>query len=103
MKLSEFVIRTLATERLTRLVVDDELTRPVREAVGTRWPDSKMNYLVSCRACVSVWAGLAVSSGIVPRRVQLALALSSAMLAMDRQDDRVSALTAAKARHLRGI
>lgn len=94
MPTSDAVRRVLATDRLTRLVVDDEITRPVREAIERRWPDSKVAYLVSCRACVSIWAALLVSSGAVPRRVLSALALSSAVLTLDRQDERLGGVVA---------
>lgn len=88
----EFALALLATDRLTQLVTEDEITRPIREGVQRRWPDSKVSYLIGCRACVSIWSGLVVSSGAVPRRVLLALALSSAVLFGDRQDERIGAL-----------
>lgn len=93
--MSEFVLRLLAVDRMTQLVTEDEITRPIREGIARRWPDSKVAYLVSCRACVSVWVALLVSSGIVPRRVLSALALSSAVLIIDRQDERVGAVVGA--------
>lgn len=105
MKLSRvprLIVGVLATERITRLIVEDEITRPLREAITTQFPNSKLTYLVSCKACVSVWAALAVSSGLVPRRVTSALAFSSAMLILDRQDERVGAIVSAQARKSRG-
>lgn len=90
-----FGIAVLAVDRIARLIVEDEITRPIREAISERWPDSKMSYLVSCKACVSVWGGLAVCSGKMPRPVIYALAASATVLLIDRQDERVGSLVSA--------
>lgn len=66
----------LATRRVVRLVVDDEITRPVREKAYRVHP--KLAYLVDCRACVSVWAAGAVI--VSPRIVRRGLALSEASI-----------------------
>jgi hypothetical protein len=71
-------IRTAATWRLTRLVVDDEISRPLREAVHRRWPDSKAAYLVDCPYCVSVWAG--VAAAVMPKWLACSLAFSAGTL-----------------------
>lgn len=63
-----------ATHRITKLVVEDEISRPIREFVEDRWPDSKVAYLVTCPACVSVWAGAAVVA--MPKSLRWTLALS---------------------------
>lgn len=69
------VVEVAATARITRLVVEDEIFRPVREGIED-WagPDSKLTYLVNCPYCVSVWAGSAVQ--VLPDWVVKALALS---------------------------
>lgn len=73
---TELVIRTAAAWRLTRLVVDDEITRELRDAVAAKHGHgSKLTYLVNCPYCVSVWAGLIAA--VLPRRAAGALALSS--------------------------
>lgn len=73
------LIDALATGRLTKLVVDDEITRPIRESIeSATGPDSKVTYLVNCPYCVSVWAGVAVQ--VLPRWAVRALALSGAAL-----------------------
>ena len=72
------IVPLLATLRLTRLAVEDEITRPIREKIEERWPDSQLNYLVGCEACSSVWAGLVVQ--VLPKPVLLALALSQGVL-----------------------
>lgn len=61
------ILEALATRRLTQLVVEDEITRPVRDIV-TRWADrhregtlpDRLGYLVDCPACASVWCGAAI-------------------------------------------
>jgi Protein of unknown function (DUF1360) len=71
-----FVVGGLAVARLTRLLVEDELTRPGRErlqkwAEGTAqraaWP--RLAYFVTCPWCVSVWiaAGWLGLSTAAPR------------------------------------
>ena len=71
---TEAAIDVAATWRITRLVMDDEITRPLREAVTYRWPESKAAYLVACPYCVSVWAGAVVQ--ILPRPLRWTLGLS---------------------------
>jgi hypothetical protein len=74
-------LRLAAVYRLTGLVVDDEVTRPLRAWVHTRWPGSPVAYLLSCRRCVSVWAGLAVV--FAPAWLVDALAGSAATILAD--------------------
>lgn len=76
----ELLIRVAAAHRLTRLVVEDEVTRGFRDAVASNYGHgSKASYLVNCSYCVSVWAG--ALSVVLPRRVAGALALSSGTIA----------------------
>lgn len=57
----------LATQRLTQLVTEDELTRPIRDLIN-RWakdaPDlsfkDRVAVLASCQACMSVWSAAAI-------------------------------------------
>jgi hypothetical protein len=61
----------LATQRLTQLITEDELTRPVRESIN-KWAAGAEEFsfrdrvatLASCQACMSVWAaaGILVAS-----------------------------------------
>lgn len=76
---------SLATARLTRLVVEDKITEPIRDKVMGRWPDSKVAYLVTCQACVSIWAAAAVLLGGRSRLGRAAvrmLALSEVAIAL---------------------
>lgn len=58
-----FLSDVLATYRVTKLVIDDEITAEIRDAILKRVsPQSKIAYFLSCPWCVSVWAGLAVFS-----------------------------------------
>lgn len=68
------LVDVAATWRITRLITEDEIARPLREATT---PGSRVEYLLECPYCVSVWVGAAVASGIVPDRVKTALALSA--------------------------
>ena len=96
------LLDVLATYRVTRLVVDDELTSPIREYIWHNHPpdDTRLGYFVTCPFCVSIWAGGAVAlmsstpsdrvfSGTV-RVLRYTLALSGAVSlareALDRLD-----------------
>lgn len=65
--MSNPVVLALATHRLTQLVVEDEITQPVREAVS-RWaagaPEysfrERVDFALNCGACASVYAGAAI-------------------------------------------
>jgi Protein of unknown function (DUF1360) len=66
------LLEVLAAYRLTRLVVEDGLTAPVREWVWRRFPveSSRLGYVLSCPHCTGVWvAGLVVGVNVlVPGR-----------------------------------
>lgn len=57
--LTDLILDVLATQRLTRLVTEDQITEPVRELVWKRFDpeETKIGYFVTCPHCVSVWAG----------------------------------------------
>jgi hypothetical protein len=79
----ELAVDILATARLTRLVVDDELTAPARDYVQGRWPSTKLAYLVTCPYCMSIWTGVVVvglGRSPVARGVKRTLALSEATI-----------------------
>lgn len=54
----------VATRRLTKLINEDYVTSPLREAVWKRFPPhkSKIGYLFTCSWCMSIWAGIIVFS-----------------------------------------
>lgn len=81
----------LATQRLTQLVVEDDISRPLRIAVS-RWAEGhdefsfreRVDFALNCGACASVYAGAAVllADRIPAGRVLLrVLAASAAALA----------------------
>lgn len=50
------ILAALATARITRLLVVDEISAGLRRRVVKRWgTDSKITYLAHCRWCVSLW------------------------------------------------
>jgi hypothetical protein len=75
------LVRVAAVRRLVELVVDDEVTKPLREWVDGRWPRSRLSYLVHCNRCVSVWAGFVVVAA--PAWLVDALAYSAATILAD--------------------
>lgn len=78
-----FLVRAAAAWRITELVVEDEVSRETREWVDRHAPD-KVKYLVSCKRCVSVWAGFAVLY-LLPRRWVYALAASAVTMLVEEQ------------------
>jgi len=61
----DLAVRTLACYRLTRLVIDDKITEPVRDRIFARYgdpADSKVSFGVTCPHCVSIYLGIALSS-----------------------------------------
>jgi hypothetical protein len=54
----------LATYRLVKLIRDDRITEPAREAVEARNgppEQSKVTYLLNCPWCLSIWFGGALT------------------------------------------
>lgn len=59
----------LAAKRLTRLVVQDEITRPLRQKY-----DGQLGYLLNCPYCVSVWTSFFITLlGIIAPKVSRVL------------------------------
>ena len=88
------LILIAATQRLTQLVAEDEITAPIRNKIEVwaekhpegSFPD-RIAYAINCKACSSVWAAravLAVSHSRVGAVLLRGLALSAAALAADR-------------------
>lgn len=78
----------LATKRLTTLVVEDEITRDIRDLVWRKYPPetTKLGYLVTCVKCSSVWAGavvLLLERSRYTRWIVSTLALSESALALN--------------------
>lgn len=71
------LLATLAIKRITRLVVEDKITEPLRESVSEKdpTPNKSLTYLVNCPMCVSVWASIFVwiSYMIFPKATALAV------------------------------
>lgn len=82
-------VGALAVHRLTRLLVEDEITRPAREAVqrwargtATRAARPQVEYLTGCPWCVGMyvaaaWAALAAASPATATALGAPLAWSS--------------------------
>lgn len=76
------LVGALAVHRLTRLVTEDELTAPLRNAAAGRNPEGRLAYLVRCPWCASPyvaagWALLAVTAPTIAAPVGAVLAWSS--------------------------
>lgn len=76
-------VGALAVHRLTRLVVEDEVTRPARERLTAAAPEGRLAYFLTCPWCVSMWvaagwAALTAAAPAVAAPAGAALAWSSA-------------------------
>lgn len=78
----DIVRRALAAKRIVRLIKEDEIAEDLRVAVFDRWPpeDHKLTYLLSCEACLSVWAAAFVASGLAPSKLVDTLAVSETVI-----------------------
>lgn len=59
-----------ATVRLTKLILEDYITEPIRDKVWSKYPaDTKIGYLFTCPWCMSIWsaASLSLLSKVSPR------------------------------------
>ena len=98
------IVRGLAVARLTQLVVEDEITQPIRDRVHKAYeetPDGsltegvwdKVDTAINCGACTSVWAAggvlTAEAAGPVGRFLVKVLALSQAALTIRSVIDRI--------------
>jgi len=55
------VVAALAVARITRLLVDDQLTISYRQRVNRKWGDSSwQSYLAHCPWCTSFWIALLI-------------------------------------------
>lgn len=56
----DFIIFALATYRLTRAIIQDEILSPLRARVFHKFPPetTKTGYLFTCEWCLSIWVGL---------------------------------------------
>jgi hypothetical protein len=57
------LVDALAVYRLTRLVVEDTVSEPLREWIWKNHPpdSTRLGYLVTCPWCVSIYMGTAVA------------------------------------------
>ena len=66
----EFLILGLATYRITRLIIRDEILATPRNFVWKRFPPEKslLGYFLTCPWCISIWVAsfIQISSIIVP-------------------------------------
>lgn len=86
MKNNELVIDILATARITRLVTEDYIFEPLRNRLAG--VNNKLDYLLECPACASVWGGLIVHK--LPKAVRYALAASEATIYLRSIESRIS-------------
>lgn len=61
----------LAVKRLTRLVVEDQITAPIRELIWKKFggPETGkgIGYMITCPHCCSIW----ISAGVTAARIMI--------------------------------
>lgn len=57
----DFVLTALATHRVTRLVIEDEITADIREKIFEK-DIGKLSYFITCPWCVSIWAAAGLTA-----------------------------------------
>lgn len=79
----------LAAKRITRLIVDDAILDPIRERVWKRFPahEHGPGFILTCHSCASVYAAAIVATSVLPRWVRDILALSEAVLIVQKFTD----------------
>jgi hypothetical protein len=57
--ISNLAVLGLATYRVTKFILEDELASPVRNRIFKKFPpqSSKLGYLFTCSWCTSIWVG----------------------------------------------
>lgn len=80
-----FIVDVLAGHRLTRLVTEDVITKPLRNKIFEKHPptEESWSYLLTCPWCAGIWIGLGIAAArkFYPRvwnPLAEALAISSA-------------------------
>ena len=62
----ELIVVVLAAYRLTRLVVEDNITEGMRSWIWKRrGPETKIGYLFTCYWCMGFWIGTALGIGYI--------------------------------------
>lgn len=53
-----------ATQRLSKLIVDDFITQPVRDFIWKRFDpfETKIGYLIRCHWCTSIWSATVLTA-----------------------------------------
>lgn len=76
--LTNATLTALATYRVTRLIVEDEITSDLRDKVHSKFPpeSTKIGYLFTCPWCISMYVAPVVH--FLPKSVKTALAASAA-------------------------
>lgn len=97
MSVVEFIFAALAAFRLTRLIVRDDITSPIRDRWWRRFPeDTKPGELIGCNYCVGIWVSATVLAAWVAvgyadarwRTILLLPAVAGAQALLSVLDDR---------------
>ena len=77
------LVRVAAAHRLTNLIIDDEITRPIREKIMDKTANYWVIYLLTCPKCMSIWSAGAIivlSRSSLGRGLLNTLAISDAVI-----------------------
>ena len=85
LNLVDFLILSLACYRITRLIIEDTITEPLRERVWKRFPpeSTRIGYLFTCPWCTGFWVSvLIVAAYLLLPSATIAIALVFAFSAV---------------------
>lgn len=62
-----FALGIFATHRLSRLIVEDQITEPLRNWIWKTYPpqSTQFGYLFTCYWCSSIWAAILLVIGFI--------------------------------------
>lgn len=61
MLIVSLIVATLTVARLTRFIIDDQLTIGFRRWTLQKWGDTSwQSYLITCPWCMSIWIGILI-------------------------------------------
>lgn len=78
------IVLALASYRITRLLIQDEILSPIRDKIWNKWPPetNKITYLLTCYWCLGAWISAIVTvlvlyCGMIALVVAIIFALSA--------------------------
>ncbi|AKJ72546.1 hypothetical protein PP301_gp008 [Gordonia phage GMA2] len=88
-----YAVMALAAHRITTLIIEDEISSPIRDRVLDSTDNYMVRYLLTCHKCMSVWSAFVVillGHGSLGRVLLNTMALSEAAILIQHALDNTS-------------